>query len=495
MAAAAAAALILLLAACCRPAEGAVAEIGPTIYIGGIQDLQLDGSGVSKCNRLVDSALSYGSFSNAQFLVSVLWWDSGPRDPPPGWDGCDNYTLSTYYCFGRFNSTSVEYYAYGLDDNKTAIPVNASQVATFRDLLADCLGYAVDRGLDVSINVHLDDGRQQNGWRNTLPFNPLWELRGFSYYDAVLEPIVGALNLVLHNSSDAWLSLQGEMGATVFFFPWEWARVADMVRDRLRPELRDRVRLGLGINNSKLCGCVLIDIIDYNDYLRAFAPLWPSIMDWFDMRGIREAFTTVEYVGISAYVPQARTDFQPCDMENLVKMMDIEFSYYNLTLRELVDMGKEIHWIEWGIGGGVAQTGDQPARTALGAAHTPYFGVQSPYNKSRDPWQIPEVRDYMRYFVNQTSEYLLQGGCDYQVGSVFLWTVGGSWDVLGLYDRATGAQDGTFRDEVAVEEIRQHNDEARRLNAEQAPAGQQAAPADGRAAPAGPNATALLAGR
>ncbi len=117
--------------------------------------------------------------------------------------------------------------------------------------------------------------------------------------------------------------------------------------------------------------------------------------------------------------------------------MDIEFSYYNLTLRELVDMGKEIHvrpytivlsghgfagmcaaarrawlaalayrrwlllaprhtvvpcsccplsvlhmpspppplqWIEWGIGGGVAQTGDQPARTALEAAHTPYFG-------------------------------------------------------------------------------------------------------------------------
>lgn len=90
------------------------------------------------------------------------------------------------------------------------------------------------------------------------------------------------------------------------------------------------------------------------------------------MRGIREAFTTVDYVGISAYVPQvrccwqssscsvllkrmldgvqhampaeqhmicahgstwlttglvvhvalqARVDFQPCDMENLMKMV------------------------------------------------------------------------------------------------------------------------------------------------------------------------------
>lgn len=26
----------------------------------------------------------------------------------------------------------------------------------------------------------------------------------------------------------------------------------------------------------------------------------------------------------------------------------------------------------------------------------------------------------------------LQGGCDYEVASVYLWTVGGSWDVLGL---------------------------------------------------------------
>lgn len=33
----------------------------------------------------------------------------------------------------------------------------------------------------------------------------------------------------------------------------------------------------LALFPSKLCGCVLIDIIDYNDYLRAFAPLWPTV--------------------------------------------------------------------------------------------------------------------------------------------------------------------------------------------------------------------------
>lgn len=113
-------ALALMAAACSlAPAEGAVAEIGPTasrrfflpdagpfavgrqttpcqpqphaapapalhtprsprlppfppcqIFIGGVQDLQPDGSGASKCSRLVDAALSYDAFSRAQFLVS-----------------------------------------------------------------------------------------------------------------------------------------------------------------------------------------------------------------------------------------------------------------------------------------------------------------------------------------------------------------------------------------------------------------------------------------
>ncbi len=67
------------------------------VYIGGIQDLRPDSTGASKCSRLVDAAATYGAstFKRAQFLVSVLWWDSGPRDPPAGYNGCQNYTLSS----------------------------------------------------------------------------------------------------------------------------------------------------------------------------------------------------------------------------------------------------------------------------------------------------------------------------------------------------------------------------------------------------------------
>ena len=44
-----------------------------------------------------------------------------------------------------------------------------------------------------------------------------------------------------------------------------------------------------------------------------------QIMDWFDMRGICEAFTTVDYVGISAYVPQVRCCWRSSSSSLLLK--------------------------------------------------------------------------------------------------------------------------------------------------------------------------------
>jgi hypothetical protein len=139
------------------------------------------------------------------------------------------------------------------------------------------------------------------------------------------------------------------------------------VRERFegaRLEATGRLRLGLGINNSKLCGCVFPEIVNYDEYLAAFAQRWPQararalrgagcwlrgrrvasrvaergessprrwslsslpqnrapqIEGWFDLEGIRAAFDAVDFVGISAYVPQERVDFQPCNMERLME--------------------------------------------------------------------------------------------------------------------------------------------------------------------------------
>lgn len=39
--------------------------------------------------------------------------------------------------------------------------------------------------------------------------------------------------------------------------------------------------------------------------------------------------------------------------------------------------GKDVLWIEWGVGGGASQNGDTPAATALEAAYYPFWGERS----------------------------------------------------------------------------------------------------------------------
>lgn len=69
-------ALALLAALCTTGAE--IAEISPTVYVGGVQDLRPDGQGRSKCSRQVDAAMTFRgaagepAFSRVQLLLSVV---------------------------------------------------------------------------------------------------------------------------------------------------------------------------------------------------------------------------------------------------------------------------------------------------------------------------------------------------------------------------------------------------------------------------------------
>ena len=72
--------------------------------------------------------------------------------------------------------------------------------------------------------------------------------------------------------------------------------------------------------------------------------------------------------------------------------------------------GKELWWNEFGVGGGASQDGNTPAKTAVQAAATPFFGVFGLYTAARDPWQTPEVKDYNHYFYQQTVAYMNSRG-------------------------------------------------------------------------------------
>lgn len=78
--------------------------------------------------------------------------------------------------------------------------------------------------------------------------------------------------------------LQGEMGATIFFYPDEWRVVKQEVLSRLTaadPQLPaldpGQVFFGVAVNNNKLCGCIGIGIVDAYQYLAAFPESFAAV--------------------------------------------------------------------------------------------------------------------------------------------------------------------------------------------------------------------------
>ncbi|GFR46031.1 hypothetical protein Agub_g7304 [Astrephomene gubernaculifera] len=118
--------------------------------------------------------------------------------------------------------------------------------------------------------------------------------------------------------------------------------------------------------------------------------------------------------------------------------------------------GIDLHYSEFGLGGGASPLGTAVARTPTEAARMPFYGVWGAYRKDTDPWAPPQMRAFMHSFFRKTLDWLSQGGGPtYSVSHCFLWGMG-SWDVLGIYTEST-TEEGSYRDPAVVAAVRQHN--------------------------------------
>ena len=65
--------------------------------------------------------------------------------------------------------------------------------------------------------------------------------------------------------AQVWFSLQGEMSATVMYYPQQYVELMEVMRARLlegRPDSwAPNVKIGLQMNYNKLCACVTEDAI------------------------------------------------------------------------------------------------------------------------------------------------------------------------------------------------------------------------------------------
>lgn len=120
-------------------------------------------------------------------------------------------------------------------------------------------------------------------------------------------------------------------------------------------------------------------------------------------------------------------------------------------------------------GGAAGRAAGTPPGTDSSPAGIP-GGPYAPFQSKNVHVQLPCARDKSE--PNRQAQCALQGGCRYRVGAVFLWSTGGSWDVIGLSSPVYG-DGGGFRVEAAVDIIAQHNEEARIL-AEEASEGDEA---------------------
>lgn len=391
---------------------------------------------------MVDTVNQY-SVNYVQFVPTFYWVDTGPAKPwPPGFDpSCANSNLTSYYCYDRFNATTVEYWCYNRNGNSCP-EVSQSDMSKFQNDFTTCLKYASDKGLNLSVNARVDDGRSLGGWRNTLNFDPTQKYGSYSYEEAILNPIAASIAAAAKSGSEVQFTLQGEMGATVFFNPIAWQTVIQRQRSNIKQERSSNGRsgpvlVGLGANNLKACGCQYIGIVNAYEYLGNLSANLNT--NGMNLPAIKQTYLDSDFISISAYIPVPNPNFQPCELEGLLQRMDTELKLYNISLAELENGGVSFLWGEYGMGGGASQNGDVPATTAQQAGETPFFGIGSSYSCSKDPFDmchpnVPnQVREFRRYYYNQTAAYFDKGGCMYHGLEVaYIWGTG-SWDVLAIY--------------------------------------------------------------
>jgi len=74
-----------------------------------------------------------------------------------------------------------------------------------------------------------------------------------------------------------WFSLQGEMSATVMYYPQKYVELMDVVRGRMlegRPaSWAANLKIGLQMNYNKLCACIEEDAI-HPEFENSLAKVW-----------------------------------------------------------------------------------------------------------------------------------------------------------------------------------------------------------------------------
>ncbi len=302
-------------------------------------------------------------------------------------------------------------------------PSDPAVTRELKSYYAACFARAVEKKLAICILLHLNAHGEIQEWRNHFDFDPLQPLSGASYEESVLLPIVESLESTVPADWPVELSLQGEMGTTVFKYPESWRTMIERLRSRGK---LTKARFGLSFNYQGVAG-------------RAN----PA---GTDPTALKKLWDACDFIGVSMY---QRVSMPPRteDFDLAVGLFAGEFHGLGCPLPS----AKPLHFVEVGLGGGGLSDADWksyiPANTAADAARAPYLGSASA--SEVNPWSDPALKLLRIGYHHALCLYLADTRQRHPVERAFLWSFG-SWDPQGLGEPR-------FADADIIRSITEHN--------------------------------------
>ena len=287
--------------------------------------------------------------------------------------------------------------------------------------LRTAFGEAVKRGLEINVLPMIDATGAITEWRNFFDFDPTVKLDGFSYETALLEVVVEALEAAVPAGHPVEMTLEGEMGCSLFTHPDAWRGILERLRARGK---LTKLRLGLSANYENVAGKVVPDAAQQS--------------------GMRRLIAAGDFVGISCYAkvsaPPVAADFTAC-----VDQFCKEFAEAGCP----IPLEKPLRFTELGHGGGGFDQDWKitvPAPTVERMGNAAFFGTDK---AELNPWTTPDRMAFRRRFYQAALEFLATQPSRWQVENAYLWSFG-SWDLHGISAPA-------FADPEIAAAIRAHN--------------------------------------
>lgn len=292
--------------------------------------------------------------------------------------------------------------------------------------LRDCFRAAENKGIKISLLLHLNSHGEINEWRNNFDFDPLLPLQGVSYENGYFSTVMKALEESVSADHPAEISVQGEMGKTVFLYPESWKKLIKNTRSKSKLK---NARYGLSFNYQGVAGS---------------APLTDEKKE-----ELKSLWGVCDFIGISMYQGVSLPP-QASDFDFALGLFLGEFYARGCPL----PVDKNIHFVEVGLGGGGLSSTDWqshiPAKKAADAARSPYLGA-STIDKP-NPWSNQELTDLRIGYHQALCEFLSKPRSRHTVTQAFLWNFG-SWDPLGI-------ENSTFANLKITKAVKVHNQKA-----------------------------------